>query len=192
MSGYLRDMMAELTNSSDTKIADNDTGFLYPKERDFIIRKNLPAGVYYLKVKSRHNTKKKNWDQGPYAIYLESVAEPGSTSASAGPLTIGGVGGGNIDSATDVDYFRLDVPKSTSMLIRAVSSTVDVDGALLDSDSNPVTAAEVYEETYSKSGQVYGFTLRHTLAAGTYYVKLSSAGGSALGPYTIQTVDLAL
>ena len=191
MSGYLRDMTAELTNTSNVKVADNDTGFLYPEERDFVIRKHLQTGVHYLKVKSKHNTKQKNWDQGPYTIYLESVTEPGSTPDTADTLEIGGVGGGNISPATDVDYFRLDVPKSTSMLIRAVSSTVDVDGALLDSDSSPVTAAEVYEETYSRHDEVFGFTIRHTLTAGTYYVKLSSAGGTALGPYTIQAVDLA-
>ena len=191
MSGYLRDMMAELSNASDTKVADNDTGFLYPEERDFVIRKSLLAGVHYLKVKSRHNTRATNWDQGPYTVYVESVVEPGSTSDTAAPLPIGGIGGGNIAPATDVDYFRLDVSESTEMLIRVVSSTVDVDGALLDSGSSPVDA-DVYEETYSRSDKVFGFTIRHTLAAGTYYVELRSAGGAELGPYTIQAVDLAL
>ena len=65
-------------------------------------------------------------------------------------------------------------------MIRAVGHAVDVDGSLLDSNLNPVDT-NVYEETFSRSDRVYGFTIRHTLPVGTHYVKLQRASSTTTG-----------
>ena len=64
---------------------------------------------------------------------------------------------------------------------------MDIDGELLDSGGQPLQA-NFYEETLL-DGDVMAFTLRRTLDAGTYYVKVTRSGGAETGPYTIVMVD---
>ena len=191
MTGDIRDSIGTLKNSDETELASNETGFLFPDERHFVIRKQLAAGDYLIELKPRHNHNTTTSDQNPYVLYLDSVAEPGSTSTTAASLEIDDVTGGNIDSSTDVDYFKLVLDKSTNMLIRAVSHDVELDATVLGSDATTVVQAGVYKETFSRSDKVHGFTIRHTFPVGTYYVKLTRSDGNSQGAYTIQAEDLA-
>ena len=190
MAGSLSDTIGTLSDADGTAIATSGTGFFAPSERHFLIREKLQAGIYHIEMKARFNGSSKTKDQGVYVLNVDSVVEPGSTSADAAMLEMADIRGGNISSSTDVDYFRVDTAKSTPVLIRAVSSTVDIDGALLDSNLSPVVT-DIYEETFSKSEKLHGFTIRHTLPVGTHYIKLSSSGGDATGPYTIKIIDPA-
>ena len=185
----VRDSTVKISDSAQKKVAENSTGFLIPHERHFLVRETLPAGEYDIEVKARFNTRRSDSDQGPYALHVQSVVEPGSTSGTAVPLRIGGIAGGNISSAADVDYFRIDIGEPTNAVVRIVSRTVDVDGVLLASDSSPV-AASVHDESCSSHRKVHCFTMRHTLNAGTYYLKAAAAAGTA-GAYTVQALDAA-
>ena len=85
VSGGLRDPTLEISDSAQKKVAGDSTGFLLPSERHPVIRRSLEAGVYYVKVAPRYNAS--FWrDQGPYTIHIQSVAEPGSTAATAAVL----------------------------------------------------------------------------------------------------------
>ena len=186
--GAIEDMLGEIRNTSDVVVASNGVGFMLPNQRNFIIRTRLTAGTYYIRVKSHFNSSGLSNDQGPYTLYVDNVTEPGNNSTSAVSADIGDTVGGNISPASDVDYLRVDVDSSTKIVIRAVSKTVDIDGTLLASDQSSIMA-DIYDEVYSSKDQVFGFTIRHTLAAGTYYVKIESASDDKQGAYTVKVYD---
>ena len=123
----------------------------------------------------------------PYTLHTRTVREPGNATTDAIPLTLHQAEGGNIDPTNDADYFRIDVTETTPIHLRAVSESVDIDGALLDSGGQPLEA-NFYEETLGRGG-VMAFTLRRILDAGTYYVKVTRSAGAETGPYTILMVD---
>ena len=56
-------------------IASNDDGYLPGGRRNFLIRENLDAGVYYVKVSSFAE-----FSDGPYTVYATAITEPGSAS----------------------------------------------------------------------------------------------------------------
>ena len=80
------------------------------------------------------------------------MTDLGDTTATATPLRLGEARGGNIASASDVDYFRFEVTETTDISVRIGGS---ISRELLDADGNPVAAAG--------------------LTAGTYYIKVTAA-----------------
>ena len=110
------DTVGELQNSIGTEIASNDDGFLPGGIRNFLIRKSLQAGTYYVKVSSFDDR-----SDGPYTVYATAITEPGSAIADARALTLGDAAGGNIDPAGDEDYFSLTLDKTTFVIVGGVS-----------------------------------------------------------------------
>ena len=96
------DTVGELFRSGSVHVAYNDDGYLPGGGKNFLIRRRLPAGTYYLNVSSFGDG-----SDGPFSVYLTAITEPGSTVADAQSLTLGGVAGGSISPAGDEDYFRL-------------------------------------------------------------------------------------
>ena len=127
------------------------------------------------------------------------MPEPGSTLSTARPLTLGTISGGTIDPEDDTDYFSITLSETTHVIVWAAHKYVphvvdydgtyrepiDVDGTLLDSNGNPVTA-NLREEQLNLP---MGFYLRDTLAAGTHYLKVVVSGHRAnydrTGPYVL-------
>ena len=176
------DTVGELLDNNGTSITENDDGFVIGRLTAFLIRRKLAAGTYYVKFKAFSEEVK-----GLYSFLVETVTEPGSTVADALSLDLGELGAGRIDPSTDADYFKIDLSKATHVLARAVSSTVDIDGALLDSDGNAV-ATNVFEEDFLAGGPM-GFTLADRLGAGTYYLKVTRSGGESTGGYAILVLE---
>ena len=181
-SGFF-DSVGELQNNSGTSLAANDDGYLTGGlVFQFLIRMELDTGTYYLKVKGFDSFINEN--VGPFSVYATTVTEPGGDTANAQALTLGRPAGGSIDPAGDVDYFSITLSDQTYVYIRAVSEDLDVDGALLDSSSIAVTPASDQDG----SGNV-GFTIRHRLDAGTYYIKVTADSGADTGSYTIMVIE---
>ena len=180
-AGTYLDTKAELQDSQGTKIAENDDGYLFTGPAHFLLRANLTAGTYYVKVQFYSSIA-----TGVFRLHVDSVTEPGATRANAASLALGVLGGGTIDAATDADYFRLDATKTGYVAIRAVGTLpFDIDGRLLDGDGNQV-AAPVYEE--SMSDYVAGFTIITNLVAGSsYYLEVKTSAGT--GTYTVQAIE---
>ena len=177
-TGLVGDTVGALLNSDGTEIlASNDDGYLWPGRLQFLIRTRLDAGTYYIAV----NAFDPYGDTGFYNLHVNKVTEPGNTIAAATPLILGKAGGGRIDPSTDEDYFRLDIPETTNIFLGAVSETVDIDGALLDSGGTPVQA-DLYED-------IDGFFLYDRLNAGIYYIKVTRSDGADTGPYTIRAYE---
>ena len=136
---------------------------------------------------------------GPYTLSVATVPEPGSTLATARPLTLGEMAGGTIDPENDTDFFSITLSETTHVIVwaahkyvylpydyeRKYHEPIDVDGTLLDSSGNPVTSN--LREKGLQPLQM-GFYLRDTLAAGTHYLKVVGnprPNDARTGPYVI-------
>ncbi len=182
-TGSVLETYIEILDDRQTQIATNRYGLLPPQDTHALIRRSLTAGTYFVKVRGPYPGGR----LGPYTLHTRTVREPGNATTDAIPLVLHQAAGGNIDPASDADYFRIDLSETTHLRLRAVSETVDIDGSLLDSGGQPIQA-NFYEETLL-SGEAMAFTLRATLSTGTYYVKVTRSGGSDTGPYTILLVE---
>ena len=86
-----------------------------------------------------------------------------------------------IDPGTDVDYFTFRLTRQTGILIYTtgdldtVGELQNSSGTVIDTDDDgPLTSSPL------------GFFMQHTLAAGTYRIKVSSYG-DATGSYVLRT-----
>ena len=185
-SGPIPTTVLELVDNNGVRIVRNDYGFLPPIDSHAVVRSLLAAGTYFIKVnRPRHGY------PGPYTLHVNTIAEPGDTIADATKLSLHRVEGGRIASTTDVDYFRIVVDEEMSILVRGVSEFiipgvgegVGINGALLNSSGNPIQAT-IYEDSFL-AGRAHGFTVRATLEAGSYFIKVTRSGGADSGPYSI-------
>ena len=183
-SGTLQwDTAAELLDSNSMSIEENDNGWLLGGEGLFVIRQKLAAGAYYVKVGVPSATEREvNRFHVLYSLDIETVTEPGSDVAGAQPLDFFDVAAGRIDPTTDTDYFKIDLTEASHVHLRAVSNSMDIDGALADGDDAAV-AANVFDHDFP--GGAKGFTLSDRLAAGTHYLKVTRSGGDSTGGYVV-------
>ena len=166
----VQDTVGELLDSDGNSITVNDNGFLLLRREHFLIRRKLAVGAWYVKVSSPE-------DRALYSFSVETVTEPGSTIADAQVLDIAEVGAGRIDPSTDADYFKINLAKATHVFARAVSNTVDIDGALLDDMGDPV-ATNLFEQDFEAGGPM-GFVWSDRLEAGTHYIKVTRSAATA-------------
>ena len=180
----LLDTVGQLQNSGGTEIVSNDEGDdgLFPQyQRDFLIRRTLSAGTYYLRVAAYSNEQ-----LGPYTVQVTASGNPGTTTATARALTLGHAAGGNISAAGDTDHFSIEVSRETYVTIwaRHNSDDLDADGELLNSAGQAVT-----EDYLSDFPVRLGFGIEHKLTAGTHYLKVTGNGGTSIGKYTILATE---
>ena len=173
-SGFL-DTVGELQNSSGTVIAFNDDGYLPGGWRNFLIQENLDAGTYYVRVSSFSSS-----SDGPYSVYAAAITEPGSTTADAQPLVLGGTAGGNIDPAGDEDYFSLTLAETTYVLVGGVSEVIDISGDLLDENNLLAPVDSIHFDDI--------FLFQGRLDAGTYYLKVTGKDATDTGRYTVRAI----
>ena len=140
-----------------------------PHGRDsFLILERLNPGEYYvsaqieserinvicINVGGVEDCDKTPFLKGSYTLSVSTVPEPGSTLSTARPLTLGTISGGTIDPEGDTDYFSITLSETTHVIVWAAHKYVshvvdydgtyrepiDVDGTLLESNGNQVTA----------------------------------------------------
>ena len=169
------DTVGELQNSGGGVIASNDDGFLPGGRRNFLIRENLPAGIYYVKVRSFANR-----SDGPYSVYVTAITEPGSSITNALPLNLGDTAGGIIDPAGDEDYFSLTLDETTFVIVGGVSQVIDISGELLDSNNLRAPVDSIHFSDV--------FIFQGKLDAGTYHLKVTGKDGTETGRYTVRAI----
>ena len=161
------DTVASLFNNSGVGIAYNDDGNFADRSLNFLIRKRLATGVYYLRLHEFDGS------SGAFIVHAETVAEPGSDTANAHELTLGVAGGGNIDAVSDTDFFKFTLGERNRIIVRVVSE-VEGDGELTGAgeiQDSSFTAVRTYREDTDSDSVILGG--RHDLSAGTYYIKLT-------------------
>ena len=183
-SGAVDDTVGVLMDGNRREIVRNETGLATMRPGNFLIRRQLGAGLYYVRAFSDIRIPAVT---GYYWLHVRAVTEPGSALSEARPLALGDLEAGNMDPSADVDYFRLDLAEPTDVFARAMSDRVDIGGELLDSGGLSVQA-NLHGYDYRPVGKV-GFTLSDRLAAGTYYFKVSRSGGAETGTYEISVAD---
>ena len=189
-TGLVGDTRGTLLDSNGGQIASNDDGQLWPSRFQFLLRTRLAAGTYYIAVSGYDED-----DSGLYVLHVNPVTEPGDTRDTALTLDFaaGLAAGGRLDSANDEDYFRLDLTAATTLVLGAVSSSLDIDGAVLDADGEPASDADGKAVALHKASRQNGpwlFFRSVRLAAGTYYLKVTPSGAGA-GPYTLRALAFA-
>ncbi len=176
------DTVGELLDNNGMSITKNDDGFVLGRSAQFLIRRKLAAGTYYVKVNAFSDE-----DTGLYSFHVDTVIEPGSAIADAQALDFGETGAGRIDPSTDADYFKIELSEATHVFARAVSNTVDIDGALVD-DMGDAVETNLFEQDFGSDGPM-GFTLADRLDAGTHYIKVTRSGGESTGGYAIRMLE---
>ena len=165
-SGGSTDPVATLSDSAGTVIVeDDDSG----SGRNFRMQETLDGGVYYLTVTGNEAT-------GKYQVLarIERAGDDhGDTIAASTRMTTGEIAG-SIRPASDVDAFRIDVPRSTAARLYSLGPT-DTFGELRDSNGRLLQVAD-------SGGDRENFHIDATLVAGTYYLLVSATGA---GGYTI-------
>lgn len=169
------DTKGTLTDSSDMEVATNEDGMLPPTPRNFSIRAALAnAGTYYVKVEAADTTA-----TGSYTLHAATATTPGSTVQTAATVTPGSVATARL-SASATDYFTLDLASATDLWVLAVGET-NVSGELLDSDQTSIAQNDDSQLTGNESS----FSLRASVSAGTYYVKVTGDDDAVAGPYSL-------
>jgi hypothetical protein len=83
---------------------------------------------------------------------------------------------GNIDFHGDVDVFKINLPTSGELTLKTTGS-LDTYGQLLDATGNEIA--------FNDDHQDRNFTIRRSVNAGTYFIKVSNFGGKTTGAYTL-------
>ena len=112
-------------------------------------------------------------------------AEHGGTTLTATTLTLGTPLGGRIDPGTDEDFFKLELSGAADILI-LTRGDLDTVGQLLDTNGDLIKESDKGDETDGVSN----FLIWDTLAAGTYYIKVTSKD-AATGSYILETATIA-
>ena len=208
------DPLGTLLDGEGNVLASHDDSFIQgDRKRHFLFRRELEAGVYFLKVspapeatydvcrgfvpayQSRSfvncgstESKSAATTGGAYIVSVEEAPRPGSSISSARAIPVDGsvLTAGRIDRGGDSDYFSLTVNRATHVAVQVVSDEVETSGTLYNT-SRRQTATFSSETDYVPGG--YGFILYAHLSAGTSYVKVNADDSRETGGYTIRAVE---
>ena len=169
------DTVGRLYTSRSQLMASNDDGYLPGGSKNFLIRRSLAAGTYYLNVSSFADR-----SDGPFTVYLNAITEPGSAIADAQALTLGVAAGGTISPAGDEDYFSLTLDETTHLIVGGASTATDLSATLYDSNNLQAPVDSVHFSAR--------FVFQGSLDAGTYYLKVTGKDDTDTGRYTVTAI----
>ena len=149
----------------------------------------LPAGTYYIKVELFLSFK----GIQPYTMVIRTGSNPGSTTATAVPLTLLRPEVGRISDANKVEYFSLTLDEARYIGIELLDFTPALSAAprmtVLDQGTEISLFAITREQFRTSGGSgVYG-RLWGRLAAGTYHIKVEAPPSNFPGMYLISAYE---
>ena len=170
---------------NDSVLVQNDDSEFPDNERGFMLRRRLEARTYYIKVRGYLDD-----DTGPYTLFVRTATEPGSTSATARPMSLRIPETGRISSAGDTDYFSLTLEEETYIYGYALAFGGDplpLTPTIFDSSNTAVDDLYVIpHEVWADNGiRKASFSVWGKLDAGTYYIKIAPSSGDT-GRYLLQ------
>ena len=191
-----------LYDSNEDLLVFNDDSYIEGRETGFSLRRNLPRGVYYISVRS-WLTADGDLATGDYTLYAEAVTGPGNTTDTAAALNLDSPAPGMIDTASDADYFRLDLAESKNLVIHAQGlALIDgnsgnflpfepLDGPVFDNSGAEISVNVLPQELrYRFEVYRWGFRVEDAFDAGVYYIKVTTpADVSFPVPYTIHAYE---
>ena len=170
---------------NDSVLVQNDDSEFPDNERGFMLRRRLEARTYYIKVRGYLDD-----DTGPYTLFVRTATEPGSTSATARPMSLRIPETGRISSAGDTDYFSLTLEEETYIYGYALAFGGDplpLTPTIFDSSNT--TVGDLYvipHEVWADNGtREVSFSVWGKLGVGTYRIKIAPSSGDT-GRYLLQ------
>ena len=153
-------------------------------EHNFHMRAFLPRAVYYVAVYSADDI-----TAGNYTLHTQVAMDLGNTAETATRPVFDSPIPGTIDTASDADYFRLDVTQSTNVIIYAKSGNYrPIDVTAFDATGTEISV-NVYALSTRLSSQIVwdGFRIRDDFEPGTHYIRVTARQGlrSHPVPYTM-------
>ncbi|MCB4743984.1 MAG: PPC domain-containing protein, partial [Sulfurovum sp.] len=145
------------------------------------VSKRLTAGTYYVKVKHRSTTGIGSYD-------LATRFTPSSTTSGvpsgettdddniiddAIPVGSNSTTSGRINSAGDVDWFKIVIPRAGTFTVETNGIT-DTKGVLYDANGTEITSDD-------DSGSGHNFKISRSITVGTYYVTVRHRDSSVTG-----------
>ena len=170
---------------NDSVLVQNDDSEFPDNERGFMLRRRLEARTYYIKVRGYLDD-----DTGPYTLFVRTATEPGSTSATARPMSLRIPETGRISSPGNTDYFSLTLEEETYIYGYALAFGGDplpLTPTIFDSSNTAVDDLYVIpHEVWADNGiRKASFSVWGKLDAGTYYIKIAPSSGDT-GRYLLQ------
>lgn len=166
------DTVGTLYSASGTVILSNDDGC--GSETNFCLNRILSPGTYYLKVDG-YGTQV----TGPYSLIARfAVDDYGNTREEAKLIAPNSTTSGQINSGSDIDYFKIKLTRSGRLSLHT-KGTTDTLGALYSSGGSRLALND------DGCGSTVNFCFTRTLAAGNYYLKVDGYGTTVTGPYTL-------
>ncbi len=172
------DTVGHLFAEDEDLLEANDDDVLESEGLNFLIRRSLAAGIYYVAVSAYQSTSRIG-NGGPYTLHAETVVDAGGSRATATTIGIGEEIEEIAFDGDDIDFFEFELTAATD--IRAyttgVSNTV---GALQRQDGTGIDS----NDTWGFQRITNNFHIRADLAPGTYYIKVELSGSRG-GSYTL-------
>ena len=173
-TSYITDFLpttGELQNSSGTTITSDDDDDLFRQHgQQLFLWDTLSAGTYYVKVEAP--------ETGYYTLHTQTVPD-GSNKGEAVDVSLNGFANGILDpAASDEDWFKLQLSRTTDLMLRVTRTNEDVDtqGTLFDSDDKEITS---HDDSFLEGDLREHFIIREKPDAGVYYLRVrGSPGGS--------------
>ncbi len=182
MASGLVDVIGELRDSGQTVLgSENGSGFL--GAGGFLLRRSLPAGTYYVRVRARVYN-----GAGPYILLIDEAGDAGgSSSVAATPLAFGHPLVARISSDTEEDYYRftLDAETYVRFLAQPLGDSFALEATLYDDQNTDLSAYTVDRADYARHGQPYAAGILEKLEAGTYTLRIKAPSGETGGPYLV-------
>ncbi len=182
------DTVGGLFDRTANRIAVNDDSAIVDSFANFHLRASLTPGVYYVLVVSFRNQY-----IGDYTLHAEAVTPPGRTVNTATRLSLYSPTPGAIDTADDVNFFRMEFSKRTDAVVYALATNyAAIDAVVLESGGAEISV-NVYPQYAEILGKKHrrGFLIRDDFEPGVYYFRIKTPVGAATHsvPYTIHAYE---
>ncbi|MCB4746521.1 MAG: pre-peptidase C-terminal domain-containing protein [Sulfurovum sp.] len=164
------DTYGSLLGGSGAQLAlDDNSG----SGHNFRISISVTAGTYYAKVRHHSPT-----GIGSYVLVSHFVPDDHTSSRiAATSINPNSTTQGRIEVAGDVDFFKIRIPSSGTLVVKTTGLT-DTYGTLLNANGHQI-ASDDNGSTYSN------FRILKSVSTGTYYVKVKHSSASSIGYYTL-------
>ena len=171
------DTLGTLYDADGDTIISIGTSSELPNPDNFLIRRTLEAGTYYIRIIGQ------GMALGDYVLRIKAAPE---TTDPADPkkLTPGGSVSGLISPPDETDSFELELEERTDVIIRGFGAP-DLTAQLL----NEHGAVLAQNNDGNLAPRSEGFVIRRTLNAGTYSLSVSSHQGITAGGYTVYVTE---
>ena len=167
-----------LYDADGDEVISFDETYVPGRRPGFRFRARLEPGTYRIHVTGHQ------WDDaGPFLLYVDAVDDPGSSIATAVPLTFELETPGRIEPAGDQDYFSLTLAAPSNVYLFGHSyhnDRLSLDVALFDEDENE-GHLNVHWSLFAGN---YLLTAKARLGAGTHYFRVTSPDGRSR-PYML-------